>query len=52
MAALNNHDATVGAALSPTVYWNSLLSLAVLVNPRCSTWNNGVWSLTMFGDRR
>jgi hypothetical protein len=43
--ALANQNWAMGAALSPSVYWDSALSLAMLVNPPGSTWNNGVWSL-------
>jgi len=39
-AALNNYDSLSGPALSRSDYYNSLLSLAVLVNPSGSGWNN------------
>ena len=44
-AALNNSDAFSGAALSPSVLYNHSLSLAILVEPVGSGWNNGLWSL-------
>jgi serine protease AprX len=44
-AALNNYDRATAPALSPSVYYNPLLSTAFLVNPSGAVWNNSTWSL-------
>ena len=36
----------MGVALSPSAYWNSLLSMAILEKAASSTWDNNLWSLT------
>jgi serine protease AprX len=39
-AAVNNWDKAYGSALSPSVYYNAVLSTAILVKPSGALWDN------------